>query len=183
MRRTTHFSIAKYVSEAESIFIYVNRAFSEAHGCNREEIIGRSSKDLAPFDWTPQHYAEIRGAIAAGKETRAEGQVRRKDGSTFWAGITIIPVHDSNGALTHTVSVSADITARREDERKQRELQQQLLDEMQQRENIAIELRLAQKLESVGRLAAGVAHEINTPIQFVNDSLHFLKSAFDDINR
>lgn len=45
------------------------------------------------------------------------------------------------------------------------------------------ELLQAQKLESVGRLAAGVAHEINTPIQFVNDSNHFLQDATADILR
>jgi signal transduction histidine kinase len=46
-----------------------------------------------------------------------------------------------------------------------------------------VELRQAQKLESVGRLAAGVAHEINTPIQFVADSCTFLQDAVGDLDR
>jgi two-component system, NtrC family, sensor kinase len=46
-----------------------------------------------------------------------------------------------------------------------------------------LDLRNAQKLEAVGRLAAGLALEINTPIQYVGDSVHFLRSAFDDLLR
>jgi len=45
------------------------------------------------------------------------------------------------------------------------------------------ELAQAQKLESVGRLAAGVAHEINTPVQFVSDSVSFVREAMDDLSQ
>jgi two-component system, NtrC family, sensor kinase len=51
----------------------------------------------------------------------------------------------------------------------------QLADEMRRRDRMEVELRLAQRLEAVGQLAAGVAHEINTPIQYVGDSLHFVR--------
>jgi signal transduction histidine kinase len=58
---------------------------------------------------------------------------------------------------------------------------EQLIAEMEHRTKIEIELRQAQKLESVGRLAAGVAHEINTPVQFVSDSIHFVQEAVTDL--
>ena len=51
------------------------------------------------------------------------------------------------------------------------------------RNDLETQLRHAQKMESVGRLAAGIAHEINTPIQFVGDNLRFLSSSFDDIEK
>jgi signal transduction histidine kinase len=50
-----------------------------------------------------------------------------------------------------------------------------------ERDEMEGELRHSQKLEAVGQLAAGIAHEINTPIQFVGDSLEFLRDAFDDM--
>lgn len=52
---------------------------------------------------------------------------------------------------------------------------------MRLREAAELERGLAQKLEAVGRLAAGIAHEINTPIQYVSDSVNCLESAFGDL--
>jgi signal transduction histidine kinase len=52
---------------------------------------------------------------------------------------------------------------------------------MAEREQMEFELRLAQKLEAVGQLAAGMAHEINTPIQFVGDTVRFLDDAFSEV--
>jgi signal transduction histidine kinase len=60
-------------------------------------------------------------------------------------------------------------------------INEQLREEMRLRQAAEIELGLAQKLESIGRLAAGIAHEINTPIQYIGDSIHFLGGAFDDL--
>jgi two-component system, NtrC family, sensor kinase len=56
-----------------------------------------------------------------------------------------------------------------------------LLFDMTEARELETELHQAQKLESVGRLAAGVAHEINTPVQFVSDSVYFVRDAMKDL--
>ncbi len=177
----THFAVSKLVHQ-DTVLVYCNRSVSESLGYAREELIGKSGKPVGPA-WTEERCAEAHAAISSGQEFRFEEEVRRKDGSLFWAGVTVRPILDANGRVTHIAAVGADITAKREAQQKQNELQEQLIAEMKERERILLELRLAQKLESVGRLAAGVAHEINTPIQYVGDSLYFLRSACEDINR
>ena len=62
-------------------------------------------------------------------------------------------------------------------ERRVAERTEQLRRESQERLQLETELRHAQKLEAVGRLASGVAHELNTPIQFIGDGVHFVQEA------
>src|SRR6201999_2089706 len=50
-----------------------------------------------------------------------------------------------------------------------------------ERDRMEVELRMARKLEAGGQLAAGIAHEINTPVQVVGASVHFLREASEDL--
>jgi len=77
------------------------------------------------------------------------------------------PLRDEGGEIIGTFGITRNIT--------ERMLAEKLRGEMEE------QLRLAQKLESIGRLATGVAHEINTPTQFIVSNLHFLNDAFTKI--
>lgn len=180
---STHFMIINSACASHPI-VYINRACASAHGYECHELIGRSARVLKfARERSAEMIADLEKQMAEGGVGRMEAELIRRDGTTFWVGVATSLIADNSGVASHFVSIGADITARREAEFKRKELQEQLLNEMRERERMAIELRLAQKLESVGRLAAGLAHEINTPIQYVGDSVHFLREAFGDLAR
>ncbi len=92
---------------------------------------------------------------------QSEYRIIRPDGEVRWVNSRARVFNDLEGAPFRIDGITIDIT-----ERKQLEEQ----------------LRQAQKLESVGQLAAGIAHEINTPLQYVGDNTLFLKDSFRDLN-
>jgi PAS domain S-box-containing protein len=109
----------------------------------------------------------IREPSAMGSEPLpAEFRFVRPDGTQVWLREEATFVY-SEREVHRVQAVLFDITAT-----KQAELE---------RERLELDLRLAQKLEAVGQLAAGVAHEINTPIQFIGDSITFLREAVDEL--
>jgi PAS domain S-box-containing protein len=181
---TSFFAITRVVADGKHVIEYCNKNVADQHGLQKQDLIGQDATILT------QRYALITGyrpsfraALQAGEKFHYEDEVTRKDGSTFLIGVSVTPIFDAGGGHTHTVAIGADITVKREEARKKQELQDKLVEEMKERERMVLELQLAQKLESVGRLAAGVAHEINTPIQYVGDSVQFLRSACDDLIR
>ena len=181
---TSTFFVITEIQTPEPLIVYCNKAVADQHGFSQQELVGKPLHTLAQWARSNSNYAtDMAAAMRAGETFRYEDEVTRRDGSSFWLGVAIRPIFDATGRLTHSVAVGADITAKRQESHKKQELQDKLVSEMRERERMGIELQLAQKLESVGRLAAGIAHEINTPIQYVGDSVHFLRGGFEDFNR
>jgi PAS domain S-box-containing protein len=166
---------------AEPTIIYCNQAAAEMCGMPREDLIGRPISLISQHNVTIKpNYRKDHATLSAGKQIAYESEVKRSDGTTFWRGVTVVPIFNSAGCLIRSIATGADITVKREFTRRQQELQDQLVAELRERERILSELQLAQKLEAIGRLAAGIAHEINTPIQYIGDCIHFVKSGVAD---
>jgi PAS domain S-box-containing protein len=146
------------ISETGEIRTF-NPTAEQIFGYAAAELVGRpvavlaTDADASRCDEYLQRYRETGTGNVIG--ARREVAARRKDGSTFPLEL-IVSEADVRG-LRVFVGLVRDLTERKTIER---------------------DLQQAQKLESIGRLAAGIAHEINTPAQFVGDNLGFLKDGF-----
>src|SRR6185503_1678478 len=92
-----------------------------------------------------------------------------------------LPVFGSDGKVDSVCAMLTDATDAALSHRALDQANLALKHEMFERERVEAELRMAQKLEAVGQLAAGIAHEINTPIQYVSDSVAFIGEAFGEM--
>lgn len=102
--------------------VYCNQAFLKITGYDRDEVIGQNCRFLQGSDTEPQAVEKIRQAVRNGQEVQVVLKNYRKDGSYFWNDLTISPVRDASGVITHFIGIQTDIT-----ERKQAEEAQQLM--------------------------------------------------------
>ncbi len=149
-----------YFFDSESHrFINFNRGALDNLGYTAEELKAMTPLELKP-DFTVASFNEMLRPLREGekKEQLFETRHRRKDGSEYF-----VQVHMQMSRITEPplfVAIITDVTERRD-------LESQLMQ--------------AKKMESIGQLAAGIAHEINTPAQFVGDNTRFVQDAFKDL--
>jgi two-component system, NtrC family, sensor kinase len=156
------------ITSRDGTMIWVNPAFTTLTGYSAEEAIGQNLRLLESGQHPADFYRHLWDTVLAGKIWRGEMVNRRKDGSHYTEEMTITPVRDAAGEIARFIAIKQDVT-----ERKQAE---------QTRATLEIQLRQAQKLEAIGHLAAGIAHEINTPTQYIGDNLHFVQDAIRDVS-
>jgi len=96
--------------------IYVNKGFERMTGYAVAEVLGRNCRFLQGPETGAAAIAEIRAALAECRECLVEILNYRKDGSTFWNRLSITPVRDPSGEVTHFIGIQSDVTARREAE-------------------------------------------------------------------
>ena len=93
--------------------IYANEGFERMTGYSAADVMGRNCRFLQGPDTDPGAMAEIRSALAERRECVVEILNYRKDGTTFWNRLSITPVRDGAGEVTHFIGVQSDVTARR----------------------------------------------------------------------
>lgn len=123
--------------------IFANQAFFEMTGYHLEEIIGRNCRFLQGPETDRGVVAQLREAVEANQEISVELINYRKDGTTFWNALLISPVYNDAGDLTYFFASQLDVSRRRDAEEG---------------------LRQAQKMEALGQLTGGIAHDFQQPV-------------------
>ncbi len=134
------------ITDTAAAIQYVNPAFETVTGYSRGEAIGQNPRILKSGEQDQAFYEDLWHTITSGKTWQGQMVNRRKDGTLYTEEATISPVRDASGVIVNYVAVKRDITH-------DIELEDQY--------------RQSQKLEAVGRLAGGVAHDFNNMLTII----------------
>lgn len=134
------------ITDINGVIEYVNPAFERTTGYQRAEVIGRNCSILKSGVQDDAFYQNLWQTINSGRVFHATMVNKRKDGTLFTEDATISPVRDPSGRVINFVAVKHDIT-------------EQLRQEAHYRQ--------AQKMEAIGRLAGGVAHDYNNMLSVI----------------
>jgi sigma-B regulation protein RsbU (phosphoserine phosphatase) len=93
--------------------IYANQGFERMTGYSVAEVLGRNCRFLQGPGTDAAAMAEVRAALDAGRECLVEVLNYRKNGTTFWNRLSITPIRDRSGDVTHFIGIQSDVTARR----------------------------------------------------------------------
>ncbi len=148
------------ITDTHGIIEWANDAFCRAAGFTFSEVVGKNQRDIVKSDkQKDDFYRNLWGTILSGKIWHGEIVNRRRDGSLFTEEMTITPVKNAAGEIQHFVAIKQDLTA-------QKQLEEQLL--------------RTQRLESVGRLASGIAHDLNNTLAPILLSPALLREGITD---
>ncbi len=183
-RRSLEESEAKFRSLAERLqaalfiyrrprFIYCNPAAERLTGYTKVELLNMSPRDLLPADRQESEWHRFTELLdGRGESSRYETQIEQPDGEKRWVDIALTrTVMDGEPVLLGT---AIDMTEHKRSEQRLREARDELQESYQVLQHTQMALTEAAKMESVGRLAAGVAHEVKNPLQIVSMGLDYL---------
>lgn len=155
-----HSSETIVITDINGNIEFVNPAFEKTSGYSSQEVLGKNPSILKSGQHDKFFYENLWKIILSGKPWKGHFINRKKDGTVYEEEVSISPVFDDAGTIINFVALKRDVS------------------EMIKIEN---QLRHAQKMEGIGTLAAGIAHEINTPLQYLYDNTLFIKESFKTI--
>jgi len=137
---------------------FVNQMFTQLSGYSAGEVIGKSSNSLKSGKTRPEVYESLWGTISSGRVWAGDLHNRHKNGDLYWVHSTISPIRNSAGAISHYMA---------------------FLESMTERKQLEEQLRQAQKMEAIGQLAGGVAHDFNNILTVIMGFGQLLQHALE----
>lgn len=153
---------AMFIMDQRGVIVYTNAAFCDLIGCSRDEILGNSLELLRSDRQPSELIDEILPTLKTGNVWGGSIISETRDGELFQKAWIMSPVRSEDGSDVYFRANAQEITT-----------------------DPAMEsqIRQSQKMEAIGQLASGIAHEINTPTQYIGDNLQFFQESFGGINQ
>ncbi len=150
---------AVLITDVTGAIQYVNPAFEHITGYTSEEVYSKTPRILKSGKQDDDFYAAMWRSITCGNQWSGNIINRKKDGTLYYERAHISPVFDESGDITNFVAIKRDVTSELEMEN---------------------QLRQSQKMEAVGRLAGGVAHDFNNILTVISVCSHMLKESLEE---
>lgn len=147
------------VTSLEGKMLYVNPAYEAVSGYTREELLGKNPNIFSSKKHNKKFWADMWETIKSGKAWVGEVENRRKDGSPFFSQLLISPILNSKGKVFGFFGVHRDLSEKKF-------LEKQLIH--------------SQKMESIGTLAAGIAHEVGNPLASISAITQVIQRTTED---
>jgi PAS domain S-box-containing protein len=147
------------ITDLHGKMIYVNPAFIKASGFNKEELIGRNPRIFGSGKLSKKFWDKMWQTISSGKVWFGEVEDRKKNGEPFHTQLLISPIFDKEEKITGYFGIHRDLSEKRT-------LEKQLIH--------------TQKMESIGTLAAGIAHEVGNPLASISALVQVAQRSTDE---
>ena len=147
------------ITNAKGLIEYVNPAFVETTGYSLDEVLNKNPSIIKSGDMPESFYHKLWRTIQAGNTWSGVFHNKRSNGDLYWDEAKISPIKNRHGEITHYLGIQADIS-----EKKQIEQQ----------------LRRSQKMDALGKLTGGIAHDYNNMLNVILGYTELLEMVLSD---
>lgn len=163
-----------YAKAVDGKYLMVNRRFEGLFGLKAEDVVGKTDLDVIPDSDKVETLRKNDNLVATRGEPIQFDEILQLDDGEHAYVSTKFPMRNLAGEIYAVGGISTDITERKQAEEELRNLNQELIQTHENLTSAHEQLIQAEKMESVGRLAAGVAHEVKNPLAMISMGLELL---------